>query len=247
MRGVVAVTARDLRAFFLSPLAWVTLAVFTFMNGLTFVSILTLLANQPIGLAEPLQFLFGDSLFFWLFLLYLAPVLTMRSFAEEERSGTIELLLTAPVREAEVVLGKFLSAFAVYSVVWGSTIVFPLVLSVFGPIDWGPIAASYVGVLGLGALFLSAGVFASSLTRSQIVAAMVTFVLLMSFFIAGLLEEVVSNAVLQQLFGYASLWQQMGDFARGLVDTRPLVYYLSGTALFLFLATQVLAGRRGRR
>jgi ABC-2 type transport system permease protein len=113
-------------------------------------------------------------------------------------------------------------------------------------VDWGPVAAGYLGVFGVGALFLSVGLFASALTRSQLVAAILTFALLIPLFTFGLLENLFNDPTLKQVFSYLNLWQHMEEFSKGIVDTRHLVYYLSVTVLFLFLSAKALEAKKWR-
>lgn len=246
MSGVLATLNRELRAYFFSPLAYAILALFLLMNGFVFWLIVSFLNDPRAGIGAPLEVFFGQTVFFWLVLLFVAPVLTMRQLAEERKSGTIEVLMTAPVSETQVVAGKYLAALSFYGFLWLPTLVYVGLLARKTTLDWGPVAAGYLGVLGLGALFLAVGMFASSLTRSQIVAALVTFALLLLLFSCGLLENLVNQEGLKQAFGYLDLWRHMDDFAKGIVDTRHLVYYLSATFFFLFLTVRALAAKKWR-
>ena len=154
--------------------------------------------------------------------------------------------MTAPVTEGQVVIGKYLAALLFYIFLWLPTVAYPLVLSYYGEVDWGPVASGYLGVVGIGSLFLSVGVLGSALTRSQLVAAVLTFAMLIPLFGFGLLETLINNDSLQQIFSYLNLWLHMEEFGKGIVDTRRLVYYLSATGLFLFLAARVLENRKWR-
>jgi ABC-2 type transport system permease protein len=154
--------------------------------------------------------------------------------------------MTAPVTETQVVLGKYFAALLFYLCLWLPTLVYVAIIARHADVDPGPVAAGYLGVLGVGALFLAVGVFASSVARNQIVAAVLTFALLVLLFSFGLLANLVTGEVLKKAFAYLDLWQHMDDFAKGLVDTRRLVYYVSGSAFFLFLATRALAANKWR-
>ncbi len=247
MNGILATLGRELRAYFFSPLAYIVGALLLVVNGLTFWAIVAFL-NDPRsgGSATPLAFFFGQTLYFWLVLLFVTPVLTMRLLSEERRSGTIETLMTAPVSEGQVVLGKFLAALLFYCFLWLPTLTYVGLLAAKSEVDWGPVAAGYLGIVGIGALFLAAGTFATALTKSQLVAAVLTFALLIPIFTFGLLEMLVNSPALREVFSYLNLWQHMEDLGRGIVDTRRLVYYATGTVLFLFLATRALAVRKWR-
>ncbi|MEE8277973.1 MAG: ABC transporter permease subunit [Thermoanaerobaculia bacterium] len=246
MRGIFATLVRELRAYFFSPLAYIVAAPLLLVNGFVFWLIVSYLNQPGVQIGAPLELFFGQTIYFWLVLLFAAPALTMRLLSEERRSGTIEVLMTAPVTEGQVVLGKYLAALLFYVFLWLPTSAYAGVLAYYGEVDWGPVAAGYLGILGIGALFLSVGVLASSLTRSQLVAAILAFSLLVPMFSFGLLENLFNDETLRQVLGYLNLWQHMEDFSKGLVDTRRLVYYLSGTALFLFLAARALEAKKWR-
>jgi ABC-2 type transport system permease protein len=247
MSGLLATLDRELRAYFLSPLGWAVMTLVLLSNGGHFWILVAFLADpRSGGSATPLQYFFGQTIFFWLVLIVVATILTMRLLAEERKTGTIEVLMTAPVTEAQVVLGKFLAALIFYVALWLPSLVYGLIIGLYSEVDWGPVAAGYVGVLGIGMVFLAVGLFCSSLFKSQIVAAMATFFGLMVLWVAGILEGLFENEALKQAAGYMNLWQHMEDFSRGIVDSRRLIYYLSVTALFLFLSTRALAARKWR-
>ncbi len=247
MRKILAIVRRELIAYFSSPLAYMVLTAFLLMQGYIFYLIVSFL-NQPGTQAmTPLRLFFGGTIFFWLFLLFVVPVITMRLIAEERRSGTIETLLTAPVTEGQVIIGKFLAALGFYVVLWLPTVVYVLILKSHSAIDLGPVAAGYLGVLLLGVLFLGVGTFASTLTNNQLIAATLAFAATVALFSVGLLEQlVVSSSFFKSAFGYMNLWTQMDDFARGIVDTRHVVYQLSVGILFLYLAARSLELKKGR-
>lgn len=246
MRAILAICWRELRAFFFSPLAYVLATLFLIINGIVFWIIVSYLTDPRAPIGAPMELFFGQTVYFWLVLLFLTPVLTMRSLAEERNSGTLETLLTAPVTEGQIVLGKFFGVLAAYLFLWLPTLVYAFIVASHSELDWGPVAAGYLGVLGIGSLFLSVGVFASALSRSQMVAALIGFAVLVLLFSAGLVGNLLNTGALQDAFTYLDLWQHMGDFAKGIVDTRPLVYYLSATTLFLFLAGRALETRKWR-
>lgn len=246
MRGTWANFVRELRAYFFSPLAYVVLTLLLVVHGLVFWVIVSYLSDPRVSVGAPLELFFGQTLFFWLVLLFVAPVLTMRLLSEERRSGSIEVLMTAPVTETQVVLGKYLAALCFYVFLWLPTLAYAGIVAYYADVDWGPVAAGYLGTVGLGAVFLAAGIFASSLTRSQLVAAVLTFALLVPLFTFGLLENLFNNEGLKTAFSYLNIWRHMEDFGKGIVDTRALVYYLSATAFFLFLAARTLEIKKWR-
>jgi ABC-2 type transport system permease protein len=242
----LATVGRELRAYFLSPLAYVVAALLLVVNGLTFGVILSFLNDPRSGIGAPLELFFGQTLYFWLVLLFVTPVLTMRLLSEERRSGTIETLMTAPINEIQVVVGKFLAAFVFYAFLWAPTLSYAGILAYYDRVDWGPVASGYVGILGIGAVFLSIGLLATALTRSQLVAAILTFALLIPVFTFGLLEMLANGEAAKTVLGYLNLWQHMDELSKGIVDTRHLVYYASTTVFFLFLAARALAARKWR-
>ena len=242
----MAILKRELLAFFFSPLAYVVAALLLLVNGAVFWLIVSYLNDPRAGIGAPLELFFGQTVFFWLVLLFVAPVVTMRLLSEERRSGTIEVLMTAPVTEAKVVVGKYLAALIFFLFLWLPTVVYAVILSIYSEVDWGPVASGYVGIVGIGALLLAAGVLASALTRSQLVAAVLTFAIAGPLFAVGFLEFLFTDEVLKELFNYFSLPRHMEDFSRGIVDSRRLVYYVSVSALFLFLAARALAAKKWR-
>ncbi|QQR76037.1 MAG: ABC transporter permease [Holophagales bacterium] len=246
MKGLLATFFRELRAYFFSPLAYVVLTFFLLVNGYVFWFILSYLNDPRSRAGAPLELFFGQTIFFWLVLLFVTPILTMRLIGEERKTGTIEMLMTAPVTETQVVLGKYFAALGYYLFLWLPTLGYVAVVAHYGSVDPGPVAAGYLGVAGIGALFLAAGLFASSLAKNQIVAAIVAFAMLVFFFTFGLLENLVAGETARKVFGYLNLWQHMDELSRGIVDTRRLVYYLSVTAFFLFLTSRALEAKKWR-
>ncbi|MDD5562549.1 MAG: ABC transporter permease [Thermoanaerobaculaceae bacterium] len=246
MRKLFALVERELLAYFSSPLAYVVLTAFLFINGYVFYLIVAFLNDPRTQAMAPLKLLFGGTIFFWLYLLFVVPVITMRLLAEERRTGTLEVLLTSPVSEGQVVAGKFIAAFVFYLFLWLPTWVYVWILAGHATIDFGPVWAGYLGIAVLGLLFLSVGTFTSALVRNQIIAAILAFAVLVVVFSIGLVENIATGAALKGALGYMNLWNHMDDFAKGIVDTRHLVYSLSLTGLFLFLATKALEASKGR-
>lgn len=234
MRKWLAIVGREWRAYFFSPLAYVILAAFLVMNGLIFYAIVAFLnaPNAPKG--QALVYLFTNT-YFWLFNLFVVPIIAMRLFAEERKSGTIEILLTSPVSETEAVLGKFAGALGFFLTLWAPTLIYVWILRAQTSIDLGPVASGYLAIALLGTYFLSIGTFASTLTKNQIVSAILAFGMLIPIFSVGLLESMLDPGK-RELVSYFNLWDHMEEFARGVVDSRRLVYYLSATAFFLFLS-----------
>ena len=247
MSAFLAVFQRELRAYFVSPMAYVVLAFFLLVNGYVFSIIVAFLSDpRAAGSTTPLKLFFGDTFFFWLVLLFITPVLTMRLISEEIKSGTIESLMTAPITDTQVVLAKYLASVAFYVFLWVPTLVYVAIVGQSSELDPGPVVAGYIGVLGIGSVFLAVGLFASSFTRSQIMAAIATFGLLMFFFALAFLESLVSSDSVKDVLGYMNLLEHMNEFSRGIVDTRRLVYYFSTIVLFLFLTVRSLESKKWR-
>ena len=245
---------KEMRLYFTSPVAWVIMAVFLFIAGYFFYSIFNYYArvsmqsamnpmgggmNVTDGVLRPL---FSN---FSVILLLMMPLLTMRLFAEERRSGTIELLLTYPVRDGAVLLGKFLAAFALYALMIGLTLLYPAIVWYFAPLEWGPILTGYVGLLLMGATFIAVGVFASSLTENQIVAALVSFLILLMFWVVGWSAD-FANPALSRVLQHLSLTEHNESFAKGVFETKDIIFYVNFTLVALFLALRSLESRRWR-
>jgi gliding motility-associated transport system permease protein len=244
MKAVWATYTRELRAYFFAPLAYIVMFFFLIVTGVIFVNLVGNLVDPRVMAPDPaLSYFFRSS---WLMLILLAPVLTMRLVSEELRSGSIEILMTAPITEAQVVAGKYLAALTFYACLWLPTLAYALLISRQSEVDWGPVAAGYVGILGIGALLLAVGTFASAMTRSQLVAAMVGVALVFLLFLLGIFEGQIDNEKLKQALGYVNLWNHIDEFARGIVDTRRLAYYGTGVLFFLFLATRALEDKKWR-
>jgi ABC-2 type transport system permease protein len=237
-----AIVAREWRAYFLSPLAYVILTAYMFLNGLIFSRIVVFLSSPGAPRERFLSLMFTNT-YFWIFTLFIVPIITMRLIAEERKTGTLELLLTSPVSEATVILGKFLGALGFFLVVWIPSLLFILYLRTQTSVDLGSVGAGYVGIILIGAYFIAIGIFASTLAKNQIVAAILTFAMLIPIFSAGLFQSGVDPSR-QTIVDYLNMWDHMDEFSRGVVDTRRLVYYLSGMALFLFLSSVVLSSKK---
>jgi ABC-2 type transport system permease protein len=200
-------------------------------------------ARQPdaTGDETPLTAFFGNTVLLYLVLFMLVPPMTMRAFAEERRSGTIESLMTAPVSSAAVVLAKYTAVLATYVVMWMPTVLYLVILGRTGALDWHAAASAYLGVLLVGAGYLALGICASALTRSQFLAMIWTALVLLVLFILGVGEFVTrEGTVMHAVCSHVSVWAHMNDFASGLVDTRRLVFYGTLVVLPLFVTTRAV-------
>ncbi len=238
MRSITTIAGREFEAYLASPMAYIVIAIFLAFTSAFF----TVLApfNAPTFQETSIKgFLQPASIMLLLF----CPLLTMRLLAEERKLGTIELLLTDPVRDSEVIIGKFLGGVGVLVVLLALTAFYPALLFFFGDPDPGPILIGYLGLFLLGSVSLAAGTFASSLTSNQIVAAVVGGGILIALWFVGMGAGMMPNG-LQQAVGYISLSNYFPDFMTGILDTRGVIYYLSVTALFLFLGIRSLENGR---
>jgi ABC-2 type transport system permease protein len=248
MQVFLTLVRRELTSFFNSFTGYVIIAAFQLLLGLSFVLLLKSIDGQPVD--GPITERFFQTGFFWLVLLLGAPVITMRSFSLEKFSGTFETLMTTPVGDVQVVLAKFFGALIFFLLAWLPVMAYPYLLRYnsidLPPIDSGTIASTFTGIVLFGAAYMAMGVFASSLTRTQIVAAMLTFAFGLGLFLLSYLKRIVPVTPDWQskLFAHISMVEHVSDFSRGVVDTRFIVFYLSLTVIFLFLTVKVVESRR---
>jgi len=236
MHNILAIARKEFRSYFSSVIAYIFITLFLAVSGWLFMSGFFL-----VGQASLRPFF---SLLPWLFLVFV-PAVTMRLWAEEKKLGTIELLMTFPVRDVEVVLGKFVAALAFLAVALALSFPLALTAAYAGDPDWGPIFGGYLGSLLLGGAYLAIGVFASSLTENQIVAFLIAVVTCFGMYVTG--EEFVLYRVPQALVGflsYLSLGTHFESIGRGVLDTRDLIYYLSVIGFFLFLNVRSVESRK---
>ncbi|AKF06418.1 ABC transporter permease [Sandaracinus amylolyticus] len=242
------IAKREIVSFFVSPLAYVVLTAWMVICGFEFYLLAAFAAGQPLTAGAASEGLlaqyFGGTTLFYMPLLVIVPLLTMRLIAEESRAGTIEPLLTAPVSETAIVLGKFVAAMVFWSALFVPTLMYAWLTSRFGDVDLGALGATYFGLLLLGLSWMSVGTLMSAIGRNQIVAAMLTFLAVAGHFMIGLGQFVFPDDGAREVFEYVSVWGQMSAFATGVVDTRYLVWDLSTAALALFVAVRVLEARR---
>jgi ABC-2 type transport system permease protein len=248
-----AIFKKEMRLYFTSPVAWVVLTIFLFIAGYFFASIFSFFSQASIQSAMNPQMgrdlNVTDSVMRPLFsnisviLLLLMPLVTMRLFAEERRAGTIELLLTYPVRDGAVLAAKYLAALALYALMIGLTVLYPLIVVYFARLEWGPVLTGYLGLLLMGATFIAVGVFASSLTENQIVAAVTTFGVLLIFWILGWSADYAGGAF-GRVLQFLSILEHNDSFSKGVLDTKDVLYYVNFTVLALFLTLRSLEARR---
>ncbi len=238
MTRATTIARRELGSYFYSPIAYVAMALFLLASGFSFLD--DFQPGQPVAMR---------SIFEWMvwYLVFIVPILCMGLLAQEWATGTIETMMTAPVGETDVVLGKFLGSFGFLLVLLLPTLVYVLMLRIYGRPDYGPILSGYLGIILVGALFIAVGLFCSALTRSQVVAAVSSAAILFLATIVpwyaagkatlvGVWRKVADQAVMSRYT----------DFSKGIIDTGNLVFFLASTAVFLFLTIKVLESRRWR-
>jgi ABC-2 type transport system permease protein len=250
MRKFYTLLAREVRSYFYSPIAYIVLVFFLFVSGADFSFQLSYM-NQK-ALSYSVQEAFFNSVFFWFAFVLIFPLITMRLFAEEFKLGTIEPLMTAPVRDWQVVLAKFFGALVFYVVLWIPTLiyfwVFQAVTHQTAANSTGAYLGTYMMLFLLGMFYLSVGCLASVVTKNQIVAAIISFCAITLHFFSGLISFVVQDisSTTRQLLGYFSAIEQMGTLSRGQIDTRPMVLYVSMTIVMLTLTYQAFQSRKWR-
>ena len=254
MRNTLAIADKELRSYFASPIAYILIGLFSLLFGWFFYVYLMAFNQQS---QQMMQFgqggganinqmmirgLFQNTA---VIILFTMPMITMRTYSEEKRSGTIELLLTSPVTDLEIILGKFLGALALYASMLLVTMLYMAMLFKISNPEWRPIAAGYLGLLLMGGCFISTGLFISSLTKNQIVAGFLTFVTFLMFWIVSWIGE-SSGPTTQAVVSYLSIIEHLEDFARGIIDTKNMVYYLSFITFGLFLTAKSVDRERWR-
>jgi ABC-2 type transport system permease protein len=254
MSNALAIAQKELKSYFSSPIAYIVIGLFAFLYGYFFVVMLDYFlqtsvqagqfgAQQPMNINEHMLRVVLQNV--TVIILFLMPMITMRTYAEEKRSGTIELLLTSPLTDWQIIIGKFLGAFALYGAMLAVTLVHVSILFVYGSPEWKPIATSYLGLLLMGGCFLSLGLLISSLTRNQIVAGVVTFAVFLFLWIISWIGGFSSPRV-GEVARYLSIVDHFEDFSKGIIDTTHLVYYLSFIGFGLFLTAKSVDSERWR-
>ena len=256
MSPVGAIVRKELRSYFVSPIAYVATATFLLIIGSYLQLVVWTVSNRSLQMlrtqGNPLEFNLNEIIFRPVFgtmsiiVLIIIPMLTMRLFAEEKKLKTMELLVTSPVTVTDIVAGKFIAAFAVFAGMLALTAVGPLALASFAPFRWEPILTAYLGVLLMGGLFLSAGILASGLTENQIIAVILSFGALLLFWLFGWAGQVFADSAFGKVLSYLSPFDHYDHLVKGLVTTSDLVYFTAGTVFMLFLAHRVIESQRWR-
>ena len=236
MRTTIAICSREFRAYFNSPVAYFVIAIFLVMVGILF--FIPFFTQDRVSMRD----------FFALvpfLLVFFAPAITMRLIAEERRSGTIEMLITMPIRDGEVILGKFFAAVGLFVVALILTLPYAISISQFGNLDWGPVMGGYFGLVLLGAAYLALGLLASSWTENQIISFVIALFLSMFLLMVDRFIQFLPTGI-AQVVDYLSFGAHIRNASRGVIDSRDIVYFLSFTALALLMAFRSLESRRWR-
>ena len=256
MRNALAIAHKELRAYFASPIAYIVIGFFALLFGWFYVGILDWFVRQGMqmgqfGMQGPQNMNVNQQMIRPLLLnmtvvfLFLLPLVTMRTYAEEKRSGTIELLLTSPLTDMQIVIGKFLGAMALYSAMLAVTLVHFGLLFVYGNPDWKPLAVAYLGLFLFGGCFISVGLFISSLTKNQIVAGAATFGVFLLLWVVDWIGQSLGPTG-ESITKYLSMTEHLDDFVKGVIDTKHLVYYVSFITFGLFLTMRSVDAERWR-
>lgn len=231
---VYPIFKKELKSYFVSPVAYIALTVFLLISGWFFSSSFFLINQATLR---------GGFNVIPLIFLFFAPAITMRLISEEKKSGTIELLVTMPVRDSEIILGKFFAALALLSVAVLLTFPYAIIVSFLGDLDWGPVIGGYLGLILMGAAYLAIGLFASSLTENQVIAFIIALLFVFTLFMLDKVLMFVPEGLVS-ILEYLSIEYHFTNISRGVIDSRDIIYYLSLTIFTLLLATRGLGSRR---
>lgn len=241
MRNILAVCTKELYTYFVSPIAYFVCFVFTAISGFVFSIMLIITSRQGGTGADVMGTLFGSMA---IILLFFTPVLTMKLFAEERKSGTIELLLTSPITDGQVVLGKFFASISLMLIMLSLTLLFPFLTQRFGYLDMGILLSGYIGVILIASSFLALGLLMSSMCKNQLVAALTSFGILITLWVIGALS--MRGDAITKFLSYLSLSEHYGDFARGVISLKDVVYYISFTCVCLFATFKSIESSKWR-
>jgi len=254
MKNLFPIYKRELKAYFVSPVAYVVLVIFLVVAGFFFTSIVRWFSYYSLQAQHSRYGVPEMNITAWLegffmntavWILFVLPLLSMRLFSEEKRQGTMELLFTYPIRDAETVLGKYSACATIYVAMLGMSVLNMLVLAKYGDLEPGPIFSAYLGLFLMGASFLAVGIFVSSLTENQIVAAIGTFGALLLLWVIHWVST-TANPKLGRLLEEISVIERYSDFAKGVIEVKDIVYYILFAVFFIFLTLRVLESKKWR-
>ncbi len=254
IRNIFAIAGKELRSYFASPIAFVIIGLFALLFSRFFYAYLMVFVQRSSGMMqmqggganninqEMIRYVLMNSA---VIILFVMPMITMRTYSEEKRSGTIELLLTSPLTDLEIIVGKFFGAMGLYCAMLSVTVLYMAILFIYGNPEWRPVVAGYLGLLLLGGCFISVGLLISSLTKNQIVAGVVTFAVFLMLWIINWSAD-QSGPTMRAVLNHLSIIDHFDDFARGIIDTKHVVYYLSFITFGLFLTAKSVDSERWR-
>jgi ABC-2 type transport system permease protein len=253
MGNILAIAQKELKSYFASPIAYSIIGFFALVFGYFYIVSLNyfMMASMQMGMPGQGQVNVNTMAIRPLLqnvsvvALFVLPLITMRTYAEEKRSGTIELLLTSPLTDTQIIMGKFLGAVALYGLMLAVTIPHMAILFVYGNPEWKPILSGYLGLLLMGASFISIGLLISSLTKNQIVAGMITFAVLLLLWTISWMSDSVGPTT-QKILTALSITDRFDDFSKGVIAVSHLVYYLSFITFGLFLTAKSVDSERWR-
>ena len=253
MSNILAIAQKELKSYFASPIAYVVIGFFAFVYGYFYWVILAYFVRAGMQMNQfgPQTLNINEQLIRPLLsnvtvvVLFVMPMVTMRTYAEEKRSGTIELLLTAPLTDFQIISGKFLGAMGLYAAMLAITLPHIGLLFYLGNPEWIPVVVTYLGLLLMGGCFISVGLFISSLTKNQIVAVMATFTVFLMLWVINWIASFTGPRT-QEILNYLSITDHLDDFTRGVVDTKHLVYYVSFISFGLYLTMRSVDTERWR-
>ncbi len=254
MSNVLAIAHKELKAYFASPIAYVVIGLFALVFGFFYYIGVAYFINQSMQMmglqGGPTQNV-NEQVIRPLFLnasvilLFVLPMITMLTYSEEKRSGTIELLLTSPLTDWQIILGKFIGAMALYAAMLAVTLVHIGVLFALGNPEWKPVATSYLGLLLMGGTFIAIGLLISSFTKNQIVAVMATFAVVLLGWIINW-ASTLAGPTGREVLDYLGMTNHLEDFTRGIIDTKHVIYYVSLITFALFLTARSVDSERWR-
>ena len=252
MRNVIAIAGKELRSYFASPIAYILIGFFLLPFGVFFYLYLASFVKQSLQAAQyggamnvnqqVIRYVLQNAS---VIILFIMPMITMRTYSEEKRSGSIELLLTSPLTDVEIILGKFFGALGLYAALLAVTLLYMAILFVYGNPEWRPLVAGYLGLLLMGGAFISIGLLISSTTNNQIVAGVVTFVVFLLFWIIGWFADTAGPTV-GPITSWLSITEHFDDFSKGIIDTKHVLYYVSLITFGLFLTAKSVDTERWR-
>jgi len=256
MSNILAIARKELKSYFASPIAYIVIGVFALLYGFFFTVMLSFFVRESMqmgqfGMGGPQSMNLNQMLIrpllqdVAIIVLFMMPAITMRTYAEEKRSGTIELLLTSPLTDFQIIMGKFLGALAFYCVMLAVSMIHIAILFIYGRPELKVVLSAYLGLVLLGASFISLGLLISSLTKNQIVAAVVTFGVFLFLWVINWIAS-FSGPTMDTLANYLSIIQQYDDFGKGVLDTSHIIYYLSFITFGLFLTAKAVDSERWR-